>query len=169
MSSCVCALVHHSDSGLGSISRSINSSMMSFTIQIISLCCRRTASSCQPTSFFAPRTHCHAVLKRVTTRISTFIQPSTAPTWLHASTALGPPHLLGECTENTSTPSHNSRSRLILERPASLPANPPSGVREGGCVAKVCLPAEIRLRKLQLSLRLFTFPKKSGSPDLSFA
>ena len=68
-------LVHHSASGSGSMSRSSNSTMMSFTMQIgLFLCCRRIASSCQPTSSHATRTRCHAVRQTLVFHFSSAFQ-----------------------------------------------------------------------------------------------
>ena len=88
MSSRLCVLVHHSESRLGSMSRSTSSSMVSFTMQIIfsllSLISQQMSAQIIPRITYS----CHAVLRKVALPalwLSPFLQLSKAHTWLHAS------------------------------------------------------------------------------------
>ena len=133
MSSCLCVLVHQSDFGLGSMSRSSRSSKMSFTMQInfsrlsLSSCCRST--SCPATC-----THCRAVHRRITRSLwlSNFPQLSKAHIWQRVPTAQVPPDLLGGCTESTGILSHFSQSLRSHGRLAFLRAKRLSGVHGQG-------------------------------------
>lgn len=101
MSSCLYVLIHHNDSSIGSMSRSSNSSMMSFTMQInfsrLSLKIQKLSAHIIPKSVYSQS--CCPPKDNPNLSLTTFLQLSTEHTWQHVPTVQVPPRLLGECIE----------------------------------------------------------------------